>query len=53
MCRRPVTFGGGKSSVKTGRVVFSGRRPSGGVGTEKSFFFDPIFGPAVSIAPGS
>ena len=32
MCNRPVTFGGGNSSVNTGRVS-----PGGGVGTEKSF----------------
>ncbi|MCU1247035.1 MAG: hypothetical protein JWQ49_64, partial [Edaphobacter sp.] len=48
MCRRPVTLGGGKSKVNTGRVS-----PGGGVGTEKSLSFTQYSAQRVSIAPGS
>ena len=48
MCSRPVTFGGGNSSVNTGRVS-----PGGGVGTEKSFSLIQYSAQRVSIAPGS
>src|SRR5271170_7582391 len=48
MCSRPVTFGGGNSSVNTGRVS-----PGGGVGTEKSFSLTQCSAQRVSIAPGS
>ena len=37
MWRRPVTLGGGSSSVNTGRAFSPEGWPSGGVGTEKSF----------------
>ena len=48
MCRRPVTLGGGSSSVKTGRVS-----PGLGVGAEKSFSATQYSAQRVSIAPGS
>src|SRR5208282_2860802 len=48
MCSRPVTFGGGNSSVNTGRVS-----PGGGVGTENSFSLTQYSAQRVSIAPGS
>jgi hypothetical protein len=51
MCRRPVTLGGGKSSVKTGRLA-SGE-PRGGVFTEKSFSLIQYSAQRVSMAPGS
>src|SRR3984957_6097318 len=53
MCSRPVTFGGGRSRVNTGRIVFSEGRPSGGVETEKSFSLIQYSAQRVSIAPGS
>src|SRR5208282_1030639 len=48
MCSRPVTFGGGNSSVNTGRVS-----PGGGVGTENSFSLTQYSAQRVSIAHGS
>src|SRR5215471_8654938 len=47
MCSRPVTFGGGNSSVNTGRVS-----PGAGVGTENSFSLTQYSAQRASIAPG-
>src|SRR5271154_803145 len=48
ICSRPVTFGGGNSSVNTGRAS-----RSGGAETENSFSLIQYSAQRVSIAPGS
>src|SRR5438034_4405231 len=48
MCRRPVTFGGGSSKVKTGCVS-----PGAGVRAEKSFSFTQYSAHRASMAAGS
>src|ERR1700756_2164080 len=48
MCRRPVTLGGGRSMVNTGRVS-----PGAGVFTEKSSSLIQYSAQRASIAPGS
>ena len=48
MCRRPVTLGGGSSSVNTGRVS-----PGGGACTENSFSLTQYSAQRFSISPGS
>ena len=45
MCSRPVTFGGGSSSVNTGRVSSSDELARRRLHV-KQFFLDPILGPA-------